>query len=119
MPALTRRRYTEYRDECWHIFSGDVHVGTIAVRAGVPVDEDQWGWSCGFYPTSHRDLEEDGTASTFEQARFEFEVAWRRLLSKVDRDRFPGMARRARLDRAEIRALGCWQAPAAERVGAG
>jgi hypothetical protein len=83
MPALTRRRYLEYRDECWHIFYGDVHVGTIGIREGVPVDEDQWGWSCGFYPVSHRGQEEDGTAANFAQARLEFEAAWRRLLSKV------------------------------------
>jgi hypothetical protein len=29
---------------------GDVHVGAIAVRPGVPFDADQWGWTCGFYP---------------------------------------------------------------------
>ena len=28
----------------------DVRVGTIGQRAGVPVDVDQWQWSCGFYP---------------------------------------------------------------------
>jgi hypothetical protein len=50
MPALTRRRSTE-RQDCWHVYYGDVHVGTIAIRAGVPVDVDQWGWNCGFYPT--------------------------------------------------------------------
>jgi hypothetical protein len=83
MPELTRRRYLEYREECWHIFYGDVHVGTIGIRAGVPVDEDQWGWSCGFYPASHRGQKEDGTATNFEQARLDFEGAWRRLLSKV------------------------------------
>ena len=43
MPALTRRRYTEYRDECWHIYYGDVHVGTIAILTGIPHDEDPWG----------------------------------------------------------------------------
>jgi hypothetical protein len=52
MPALTRRRSTDAREECWHIFYGDVHAGTIAIRSGVPHDEDQWGWSCGFYPGS-------------------------------------------------------------------
>jgi hypothetical protein len=45
MPALTRRRYPE-RPDCWHVYYGDVHVGTIAIRAGVPVDVDQWGWDC-------------------------------------------------------------------------
>jgi hypothetical protein len=53
MPALTRRRYLE-RHDCWHVYYGDVHVGTIARRAGVPVDVDQWGWNCGFYPPSHQ-----------------------------------------------------------------
>jgi hypothetical protein len=47
MPALTRRRYPE-RPDRWHVYYGDVHVGTIAIRAGVPVDVDQWGWDCGF-----------------------------------------------------------------------
>jgi hypothetical protein len=32
MPALTRRRYAE-RQDCWHVFYGDVHVGTIAEPA--------------------------------------------------------------------------------------
>ena len=35
MPALTRRRYPE-RPDCWHVYYGDVHVGTIAKRAGIP-----------------------------------------------------------------------------------
>jgi hypothetical protein len=29
MPTLTRRRYPE-RPDCWHIYYGDVRVGTIA-----------------------------------------------------------------------------------------
>jgi hypothetical protein len=33
MPKLTRRRYPE-RQDCWHIYFGDVHVGTIARRVG-------------------------------------------------------------------------------------
>jgi hypothetical protein len=36
MPALTRRRYLE-RQDCWHVYYGDVHVGTIAIQPGVPV----------------------------------------------------------------------------------
>jgi hypothetical protein len=27
MPELTRRRYPE-RPDCWHVYYGDVHVGT-------------------------------------------------------------------------------------------
>ena len=35
MPELTRRRYRE-RQDCWHVYHGDVHVGTIARRVGIP-----------------------------------------------------------------------------------
>jgi hypothetical protein len=41
MPALTRRRYPE-RQDCRHVYYGDVHVGVITVRTGVPHDEDHW-----------------------------------------------------------------------------
>ena len=40
MPELTRRRNLEAPDECWHVYYGDVHVGTIAIRTGSPQDED-------------------------------------------------------------------------------
>jgi hypothetical protein len=79
MPTLTRRRYPE-RPDCWHIFYGDVQAGTIARRAGVPSDVDQWGWDCGFYPRSHAGHRFDGTAATFEIARAEFEAAWKDYL---------------------------------------
>jgi hypothetical protein len=49
----------------------------VSERAGVPVDVDQWGWSCGFYHLSHRDRRAEGTAKTFAQARADFEAAWR------------------------------------------
>jgi hypothetical protein len=52
MPALTRRRCPDARQECWLIYYGDVHVGTIAIRSGIPHDKDPWGWRCGFYPGS-------------------------------------------------------------------
>jgi hypothetical protein len=45
MPALTRRRYPE-RHDCWHVYYGDVHVGTIARRTGNPHDTDTWEWRC-------------------------------------------------------------------------
>jgi hypothetical protein len=50
MPALTRRRSTNLHLVTWHVYYGDVPVGMIGQRAGVPVDADQWQWSCGFYP---------------------------------------------------------------------
>jgi hypothetical protein len=30
---------------------GDVHVGTIAIRSGIPHDKPAWGWRCGFRTT--------------------------------------------------------------------
>jgi hypothetical protein len=90
MPALTRRRYPE-RPDCWHIYYDDVHVGTIAVRPGVPVDVDQWGWSCSFYPRTQPRQDSAGTAETFEQAKVDFETAWRELLptlTEADFDRW-------------------------------
>ena len=87
MPRLTRRRYPE-RHDCWHVYYGDVHVGTIAIRAGVPVDVDQWGWDCGFYPRSHQGLQVQGTAETFEQARADFEAAWKEYLPKCSQADF-------------------------------
>lgn len=75
MPALTRRRYPK-RPDCWHVFYGDVHVGTIAMRTGQPHDEDPWECRCGFYPGTEPGEDTNGTAATFEQARADFEMAW-------------------------------------------
>jgi hypothetical protein len=77
MPQLTRRRSLAAPDECWHVYYGDVRVGTIAMRTGAPHEEDPWGWACGFYPGSHPSECTDGTAATFDQARADFEKAWR------------------------------------------
>jgi hypothetical protein len=82
MPALTRRRSTDAREACWHVCYGDVHVNTIAIRSGIPHDQDQWGWSCGFYPGSHPGECTNGAAPTFDQARAGFEAAWAVFLSK-------------------------------------
>jgi hypothetical protein len=69
MPALTRRRDHDRREECWLIFYGDIHVGTIAVRSGIPHHQTLWGWRCGFYPGSEPGEFLSGTAATFGQAR--------------------------------------------------
>jgi len=84
MSALTRRRDRDRREECWLIYFGDVHVGTIAIRTGAPHEEDPWGWACGFYPGCHPRECTDGTAATFDQARADFEKAWRVFLSSRD-----------------------------------
>jgi hypothetical protein len=72
MPELTRSRYPEIHD-CWHVYYGDVHVGTIALRSGAPVDVDQWGWILGFYPGTEPEEYRDGTAKTFDVARANFD----------------------------------------------
>jgi hypothetical protein len=79
MPALTRRRYPE-RPDCWHVYFGDVNVGTIAIRPGAPFDADQWEWISGFYPGCDPGQHTNGTAVDFEHARADFEEAWQRLL---------------------------------------
>ena len=66
--TLTRRR-DPHRSDCWLIYLGDVHVGTIARAVGTPNAETQWKWSCGFYPGSKPGEQRGGTADTFDQAR--------------------------------------------------
>jgi hypothetical protein len=92
MPALARRRYPE-RPDCWHVYYGDVQIGTIAIRPGVPVDVDQWGWQRGFFPPSHNGQHVEGTAETFEQARADFGAAWEEYLPKCTEVDFLGYRR--------------------------
>src|SRR5438270_5724934 len=49
MIELTRRR-DPHRPDRWKIYFGDVCVGDIGPRAGVPTTVDQWEWYCGFVP---------------------------------------------------------------------
>ena len=79
MPTLTRRPHPE-RSDTWHVYFGDVQVGTIAVQAGLPVHAKQWRWDVGFYPVSHRGHFRSGYAASFEQARAGFEAAWKEYL---------------------------------------
>ncbi len=81
MPELTRRRHPE-RPDGWHVYYGDVRVGTIAVQPGMPLSVPQWRWDCGFYPASHRGRASSGYASSFEQARSDFEAEWQDYLSR-------------------------------------
>jgi hypothetical protein len=73
MPALTRRRSPDYRQECWEIYFGDVHAGAIMARVGNPRDTEPWEWRCGFYPGSRPGECTSGTSETFDQARTDFE----------------------------------------------
>jgi hypothetical protein len=72
MSALIRRRSKDAHQEVWHVYYGDVRVGSIGIRAGVPIDVDQWGWSVGFYPGVEPDGYQSGTARSFKSARTAF-----------------------------------------------
>jgi hypothetical protein len=80
MHALTRRRSQEAHQESWRIYYGDVDVGWIGVRTGVPIDVDRWGWRCGFYPGVEPKRHQGGTARSFKAARRGFRAAWQALL---------------------------------------
>jgi hypothetical protein len=82
MPVLTRRRSDDHRQECWLIYYGDIHAGTITERVGNPHVTDRWEWRCGFYPGSNPGEHQSGTAATFGEARADFESAWKIFLSK-------------------------------------
>jgi hypothetical protein len=47
----------------------------------MPPGEDPWCWACGFYPGSHTAECMSGAAAAFDQARADFEAAWRVFLS--------------------------------------
>jgi hypothetical protein len=78
MPELTRRP-DPHRPDCWLIYFGDVHVGTIAKSNSIPNAEPKWQWLCGFYPSSEPGEQRGGTKATFEKAREAFGAAWRVL----------------------------------------
>ena len=76
MTKLTRRRDLNRDQESWLIYFGDVTVGSIGLRAGVPYDAPSWGWACGFYPGTSPGEHRTGIAATFEEARAAFAQAW-------------------------------------------
>jgi hypothetical protein len=43
MPKLSRRRDHEARQENWRIYYGNIRVGMIGRRAGIPPEANQWG----------------------------------------------------------------------------
>jgi hypothetical protein len=86
MTGLTRRRSPQ-DSNCWHIYFGDVRVGTVVRAIGTPNHAELWQWYCGFYPGSQPCENTSGTAETFDQARKAFEAAWRVFLaSRTEED---------------------------------
>jgi hypothetical protein len=79
MTQLTRRPDNDPHREGWFVYFGDVRVGHIGKRAGVPTQAPQWGWTCGFYPGCDPGQQTHGTGETFQEARAGFEEAWKKL----------------------------------------
>jgi hypothetical protein len=80
---LTRFRLNN-DPECWAIMHGDVRIGTIGRRIGVPNYVDQWQWHSGFYPGCGPGEIENGTGATYDEAKERFTAAWSRLLPLKD-----------------------------------
>lgn len=108
MPSLTCRRSDNPHRKTWHVYYGDVRVGLIGERAGVPVDRDQWQWSCGFYPGLHPSQHRYGTGATFEEARAGFDTDWKALLPEIPDAAFAEYRhdRESRAETAATRARG-------------
>jgi hypothetical protein len=104
MPSLTRRRSDDPHRETWRVSYGDVRVGMIGERAGIPAGADQWSWSCGFYPGLEPGQHRYGTAKSFVEARAGFQADWDSLLLEISEQAFEEY-RRDRAFRVEIRAI--------------
>jgi hypothetical protein len=61
-----------------------VHVGTIAVRSGIPHDQRRGARRCGFYPGSEPGECKSGTVATFDDARSNFESAFSAKRTEAD-----------------------------------
>jgi hypothetical protein len=85
MPSLIRHRDPDVAQETWRIYYGDVLAVTIAQCVGNPGAAPMWQWRCGFYPGSRPGECTGGTAASFDQARADFEAAWRMFLAKRTR----------------------------------
>ena len=46
------RRCAPHRSDCWLIYFGDVHVGSVGRAVGTGAAQ-RWVWFCGFYPGSN------------------------------------------------------------------
>jgi len=68
----------------------------------------RWQWRCGFYPGSKPGECTCGTATDFDEARAEFETAWRVFLAKRTEADFKAW-RDQRTER-KYAGEGCWSA---------
>ncbi len=59
------RRRDPRRPDPWKIYFGDVCIGDIGPRAGVPTTVDQLEWYCGFVPPAHRGVDAGALLSIY------------------------------------------------------
>lgn len=69
------RRPDPDRPDCWFIYCGDIHAGTIAKTTTIST-HSSWNWTAGFYPGSGPGEIKGGSADSFEAAREKFMPAW-------------------------------------------
>ena len=99
MPELTRRP-DPHRSDSWHVYYGDIHVGTIARAVALRNAITQWKWYCGFYPGPGDQL--GGTADTFAEARVALKAAWQDYLPRCTKADFQAWRdQHRRFDRGE------------------
>ena len=84
MSDLTRRCDPNHDRERWLIYCGDVRVGHIGQRGGLPHEAPPWAWACGFYPGTEPGAHSHGSAVIFDEARAAFERAWQALAASRD-----------------------------------
>ncbi len=106
MPALIRRPSDDPHREGWNVYYGDVQVGHIGRRAGVPVTAPQWSWSCGFYPGMEPGMHRTGIAEGFEAARAGFEKDWACIVPTLTEADFEECRRNRAFHRLEISDVG-------------
>jgi hypothetical protein len=105
MPDLTRRP-DPHRADCWLIYFGDVHVGTVARAVGTLNATEEWRWQCGFYPGCNAGEHRVGSAPSFDRARSDFERAWRTFSARRTEADYQAWRDPARLDGTEVRHAG-------------
>ena len=88
VPDLTRRP-DPHRADCWLIYFGDVHVGTVARAVGTPNATEEWRWQCGFYPGCNAGEHRAGSAPSFDRARSDFERGWRTFSARRTEADYP------------------------------
>lgn len=86
--TLSRRPHNNPHQVGWDVYFGDVRIGHIGTRAGVPTDAYQWEWTIGFYPGTDVGVGSHGTGSSFEACRSDFEKAWLQLKPMLTEDNY-------------------------------